>query len=181
MATDSAQVSLEAVQVSKAPNEVFSTLPRQTTPELVRPAIQEKTFDNSNLPAVREKYREAVKDMTDEVISNRAHGLYLISDLCKQARSASTHKELRSVMNVGKTVDAAISLLGDAEDFVSANAVKALVQLILTFDEVGNMLLQNHKESKRFSAKVRTGISQALHVAATETDNESLKERVRAL
>ncbi|ORY85735.1 hypothetical protein BCR37DRAFT_386112 [Protomyces lactucae-debilis] len=168
-----AQALVQQLSLIKMRREVATTSAKATNTV--------STSTSNTMKLAQNKYREALKDITDEVISNRAHGLYLLSELCKQAREPRASKEVRDVVEAKRMVDAVITLLGDEEDFVSMNAIKTLTQLVLTYAEAADHALGEVNEAAKYTDSVRVSINKALQAASKETIDISLKSKIGML
>lgn len=102
---------------------------------------------------LHKEHKAALADLDDEVISNRAHGLFLLSKI------ATSDKDF---LELNTTIPLIINLLGDDEVFVHQHAIKTIVQFIHIYKDSCLELLQECLSSRRYSETIKTRIREAI-------------------
>lgn len=90
-------------------------------------AAAQATTNTNDIQDSLKLYAAALQDMSDDIISNRAHGLYLISEIAQSPN--------RDILELPRIVQLILGLLTDDEPFVHQHAIKTISKMILVYKE----------------------------------------------
>lgn len=108
----------------------------------------------------RKTYAAALQDLGDEMIPNRAHGLFLIGEMAGR----EAHKDIIELTKLSPII---LGLLAEDEPFVHHNAIKAMKKLLLAYGEDYRVLLGDACQSALSTAstkdRIRTLLAEEQH------------------
>lgn len=118
-------------------------------------AVQLSTSHSlSNREEAQKKYMAALQDMGDDMIPNRAHGLYLIGEI-------ATSKD-QSIIDLSQLSPIILGLLAEEEPFVHHNAIKVMRKLLSVYKAQYETMLAAALQDTRYSKDTKDRISVVL-------------------
>lgn len=116
-----------------------------------------------DMELAQKRYKAALQDLGDDMVPNRAHGLYLIGDLAGTTAS-------KDIIDIKKISPIILGLLAEEEPFVYHNAIKAMKKLLVAFDYEYRTILEDARASEIYALPTRERIEQVLlDVDSTDT------------
>lgn len=123
------------------------------------PSSAEKVFVKDNITvgkgAAKDRFAAAMQDLSDDMVPNRAHGLYMIGQL------ADSGVELE-LLSLDSLLPVMIGMLAEEEAFVYQNAIKALRKMIDAYGASVRDLLAKAQQTNAYSALAKERLKTAL-------------------